>query len=318
MEILLGVWGGSQGSLWFDDITLEETALVYVLRGNSTPLTVYDPNNPAHVFQENTDFGAISDPQLSGRPPYFHDDWHHPMVVAVPPGSSLRPSQLVAMNWYAIQPAYNDAVASLTDPGTAQWRVRNAAAVGTVFPNAAGYLFGYDEMRNMNSTASARARNMTPAQLLDWHFNQSYALYRGLKPNAPIYAWGDMFDPNMNAVNNYYLVEGDLTGSWTGLPADVIVMNWNLGALRKSTAWFAGQNPRQPVAHRQVIAGYYDCRDGAASASSELAQVSGIPGVIGSMYTTWRDDYSQLGAYAEAVRAGWGSYLASLPAASTR
>ncbi len=100
--------------------------------------------------------------------------------------------------------------------------------MGKVFPNAAGYFFGYDEMRHMNSTASAKAMGMTPAQLLDWHFNQTYSMFRGLKPKAPIYVWGDMFDPNMNAVNNYYLVEGDLTGSWTGLPADVILMNWNL------------------------------------------------------------------------------------------
>ena len=69
---------------------------------------------------------------------------------------------------------------------------QNAAAVGTVFPNAAGYFLGYDEMRHMlNSPRSpAKAMKMTPAQLLDWHFNQSYALYRGLKPNAPIYVVG--------------------------------------------------------------------------------------------------------------------------------
>jgi hypothetical protein len=188
--------------------------------------------------------------------------------------------------------------------------------VGEVFPNAAGYLFQYDELRQMNSTASARAMNMTPAQLLDWHFNQTYSLYRGLKANAPIYVWGDMFDPNMNAVNNYYLVEGDLTGSWTGLPADVILMNWNLTALHTSAAWFAGGNPQQPVAHQQVIAGYYDSGNGASSATTELSQVSGIPGVLGLMYTTWQDDYSQLGAFATAARAGWSAYTASLPAAS--
>ncbi len=312
MTIVMGVWGGSQGDLWLDDISLEETGLVYVERGDSTPLRVYDPDNPTHVFQENIDFGAISDPQLSGRPPYFGDNWHPPMVVPVPSGSSLKPNQLVAMNWYAIQPVFGGANVSLTDPGTSQWRAQNAAAVAAVFPNAAGYLFGYDEMRNMNSTASAKAMNMTPAQLLDWHFKQSYALYRGMKASAPIYVWGDMFDPNMNAVNNYFLVEGDLTGSWTGLPADVIVMNWNLRALNKSATWFSGRNSRQPVAHRQAIAGYYDSGNGSASAITELAQVSGIPGVAGLMYTTWRDDYSQLGPFAAAVRAGWGGYLASI------
>ena len=320
MTILMGVWGGSKGDLWFDSISLQETGLVYVLRGTSTPpstpLTVYNPNNPTQVYQENIDFGAISDPQLSGPTPYFQDNWHQPMTVPVPSGSSLQPGQTVAMNWYAIQPVYGAAGASLTDPGPAQWRTQNAAAVGTVFPNAAGYFFGYDEMRNMNSTASAKAMNMTPAQLLDWHFNQTYAIFRGLKPQAPIYVWGDMFDPNMNAVNNYYLVEGDLTGSWTGLPADVILMNWNLPALNTSAAWFAGKNPQQPVAHQQVIAGYYDSGNGATSATTELAQVSGIPGVLGLMYTTWYDDYSQLGAFASAARAGWSTYSASLPSTS--
>jgi hypothetical protein len=316
MTILTGVWGGSQGDLWFDDISLEETGLIYVLRGNSTPLSVYDPNNPANVYQENADFGAISDPQLSGASPYFQDNWHAPMVVPVSSGGSLKPNQLVAMNWYAIQPVYGAAIASLTDPGPAQLRIQNAAAVGAVFPNAAGYFFNYDEMRNMDSTASAKAMNMTPAQLLDWHFNQTYSIFRGLKPQAPIYVWGDMFDPNMNAVDNYYLVEGDLTGSWTGLPADVILMNWNLSALNTSAAWFAGLNAQQPVAHQQVIAGYYDSGNGAASAATELAQVSGIPGVMGLMYTTWQDDYSQLGPFASAARAGWNAYRASLPGAS--
>ena len=316
MAILAGVWGGSKGNYWLDDISVEETGLVYVLRGTSTPLSVYDPNNPAHSYQENTDFGAISDPQLSGPSPYFQDNWHQPMVVRVPSGGNLRPNQLVAMNWYAIQPVWGSAGASLTDPGAALWRTQNALAVGSVFPNAAGYLLGYDEMRHMNSTASARAMSMTPAQLLDWHFNQTYSTFRGLNPHAPIYVWGDMFDPNMNAVDNYFLVEGDLTGSWTGLPADVILMNWNLAALKTSAAWFAGQNSQQPVAHAQVIAGYYDSGDGASSATTELAQVSGIPGVMGLMYATWEDDYSQLAAFAGAARANWKSYVASLPASS--
>jgi hypothetical protein len=312
MEILTGVWGGSQGSLWYDDITLEETALVYVLRGSGTPLTVYDPNNPTHVFQENTDFGAISDTQFNGPTPYFQDNWHQPMIVPVPSGSSLQPGQIVAMNWYAIQPVYGDAGVSLTDPAALQWRSQNAAAVASVFTNPSGYMFGYDEMRHMNSTPSAKAMNMTPAQLLDWHFNQTYQLYRAINPSTPIYVWSDMFDPNHNAVNNYFLVEGDLTGSWTGLPSDVIMMNWNLGDLKTSATWFA----TAPYVHRQVIAGYYDSGDGSGAATTELSQVAGIPGILGLMYTTFNNDYSQMANFANAARAGWAPYLASLPPAT--
>jgi hypothetical protein len=93
-------------------------------------------------------------------------------------------------------------------------------------------------------------------------------------------------------------------------------MNWNLSALNTSAAWFAGQNSQQPVAHQQVIAGYYDSGNGGTSATTELAQVSGVPGVLGMMYTTFLGDYTQLGAFASAARAGWSTYLASLPSTS--
>ena len=216
------------------------------------------------------------------------------------------------MNWYAIQPIYGDVGVSLTDPAAFAWRAQNAAAVGSMFSGSTSYLFGYDEMRHMNSSASAKALNMTPAQLLDQHFNQTYELYRSINPSSTIYVWSDMFDPNHNAVNNYYLVEGDLTGSWTGLPADVVMMNWNLSQLKTSATWFA----TPPYAHRQIIAGYYDSGNGGAAATTELAQVAGIPGIMGLMYTTYYNDYSQLANFASAVYAGWPAYRASLPPSS--
>ncbi len=48
------------------------------------------------------------------------------------------------------------------------------------------------------------------------------------------------------------------------------------------------------------------------AARDELAASAGVPGVHGLMYTTWNDDYSQLAPFADAVRAGWKQYLASL------
>jgi hypothetical protein len=306
MSILTGVWGGNQGSLWFDDITVEETALVYVLRGTSTPLKMYDPANSAHVYTENTDYGAIADPKFATNPS-FDDYWHAPMTIPVPAGSTLKPGQTVSMDWYAVQPIYGDAGVSLTDPGAWQWMQDNAKAVGQAFPNAGGFFLGYDEMRHMNSTASAKAKNMTAGQLLAWNFKQTYDLYKSVNPNVPLYVWSDMFDPNHNAVNNYYLVQGDLTGSWLGVPSDVTIMNWNLFSLTTSATWFSGKNSQQPVPYRQIVAGYYDTGDGAAAANSEISQVQGIPGIAGFMYTTFGDDYSQLAPFASAVKAGWST-----------
>jgi Domain of unknown function DUF11 len=174
------------------------------------------------------------------------------------------------------------------------------------------FLLSYDEMRHMNSCASCKAKNLTAGQLLASHVTNTYNLYHSLAPNVSYYIWGDMFDPYMNAVNNYYYVEGNIAGSWTGLPSPVTILNWNLGNLSNSLSWFAGLNSQQPTHFNQVIAGYYDSGDGAGAATQELQQAAGISGVQGLMYTTWVNDYSQLSQFAAAAKSGWSSYLATV------
>ncbi len=130
---------------------------------------------------------------------------------------------------------------------------------------------------------------MTAGELLAWHVGQSMDAYRLARSGAPLFVWSDMFDPFHNAVDNYYEVEGNLSGSWRGLPSNVTIMNWNLRNLQKSLTWFSGQNPSQPVPHSQIIVGYYDSGDGGSSARTELAQAAGYSRVAG-VYTTWGDD----------------------------
>jgi hypothetical protein len=170
---------------------------------------------------------------------------------------------------------------------------------------------GYDEMRQMNSCDSCRKKGMTAGQLLAWHVGQSIARYRALRPNISFYVWNDMFDPYANAHDAYYLVEGTLEGSWLGLPSDVTVMNWNLPHLRESLRWFSGEDRRQPTAHRQIIAGYYDTHDGFSAAAKELEDARGIPGIDGLMYTTWENDYSQMKSFADSAMLHWREYRAS-------
>ena len=55
------------------------------------------------------------------------------------------------------------------------------------------------------------------------------AIVKEVNPTAEVVIWSDMFDPNHNAVEKYHLVNGPLTGSWEGLPKEVIVANWNSG-----------------------------------------------------------------------------------------
>ena len=97
-----------------------------------------------------------------------------------------------------------------------------------------------------------------------------------------------MFDPHHNAKDApYYLVNGSLAGSWTGLDPDVIVVPWNFETRAESLRFFTSRG------HRQLIAGYYDS-DPAKIRDWLAAAVPVRDSVLGVMFTTWRDDYSQL------------------------
>jgi len=307
--LYFGVWGGNSGTLWFDDVSVEETALVYLIRRDGAPLKVYDPLTGT-IYRESVDYDPVLDPRLTASP---HDLFHEPPVVSLPPSTSLKPGQAVAIDYYSAQPVDADRLGlCLTDPAVNDWLADNARRVMAATPPEADIFLQYDEMRQMNSCALCRAKGMTAGGLLAWHVGQSMRLYRSLRPGAVFYVWNDMFDPFANAHSDYYLVEGDIAGSWRGLPSDVRIMNWNQDRLRQSLDWFSGRNRNQPTPHRQIVAGYYDNHNGARAAEDELRQAEGIPGIDGLMYTSWASDYSQLQSFADSARNHWKDYRTSV------
>ena len=70
-----------------------------------------------------------------------------------------------------------------------------------------------------------------------------------------------MFDPLHNAVDNYYAVNGSLTGSWKGLDKGIGIVNWHGGLMGKNSQFFAD------LGLQQILSGYYDGdEDGSAIA----------------------------------------------------
>ncbi len=317
--LYFGVWGQSTGVLWFDDIQLEETAPVYVIRRAGAPLRIYDPNDPRTVFREGEDFTYISDPVLQRGRTVFRDVYHAPVHVSLPSGTRLRPGQWIAMDFYAVFPIPQDEQVGMcmSEPAVFRWLKQNASALEAILPPGGDVLLSYDEIRQANSCGSCRAKRMTAGELLAWNVQKTAKLYESAMPGSAFYTWSDMFDPQHNARNHYYYVEGDLAGSWKGLPAEVGVLNWNHEHLRTSLKWFAGSNPAQAVAHKQIIAGYYDSGKG-ESAAEDFSLAHGIPGIQGIMYVSWRDDYTQLEAFAASATKAWNSYLLSVDAQHPR
>ncbi len=313
VTLYIGVWGGFSGTVWIDDVLAEETSLVNVLRRSGTQLKVYDTST---TYTEGTDYATVADPALAAHPGTY-DPWHTPPSVAVPSGSKLQAGATISMDYYTVVPQIGWEVSScLSDPAIQTWNKANAAALAPVFPKGTGVFLGYDEMRQGDSCEECRATNLTAGQLLARNLQQTVQTLQGVwGAGTPFYLWDDMFSPYHNAVNDYYDVEGDLTGSWTGLPPGAVIMNWNptMASLKFFSGTDTSVTPPQPHAFQQIIAGYYDSGDGATSATQEIQAAMGIKGLTGLMYTTWVPDYSQLAAYATAAKAAWPAYKASAP-----
>jgi hypothetical protein len=151
----------------------------------------------------------------------------------------------------------------------------------------------HDEIRVAGWDETATKSGLTPGGQLAENARRCVKIIKDVDPAARVVVWSDMFDPNHNAVDHYYLVNGSWKGSWEGLPKDVVVANWNGGKAAASLKFFADRG------HPQVIAGYYD--GDLSNFRKWDAAARGVPGVRGFMYTTWAHNFGLLEAYGKAI-----------------
>jgi hypothetical protein len=154
------------------------------------------------------------------------------------------------------------------------------------------FFMQHDEMRVANWCRACQTRKLTPGQLLADNARRCVKILNDVNPQAQVVVWSDMFDPNHNAVKDYYLVNGTLAGSWEGLDRSVVIANWNGGKAKASLEFFSARG------HLQILAGYYDNDDNFATWN---AAAQGVSGVIGFMYTTWQNRYQDLERYGKVL-----------------
>jgi hypothetical protein len=278
--IYFGVWDASKGTLQWKDWKIEEAGLVNVLRRAGAPFMVQG-------YTEGKDYDRIEDPKLGAHPwKGEFEAWHDPVPIRtkLPDGTKLR------VSWYHPAIIHDGQVsACISEPKTLELLQDEARRVKEAV-GAKGYMMSHDEFRSMNTDDSCVKRNLDAGPLLAENARQCVKLLEG----STIYVWNDMFDPFHNAVNNYYLVRGDLKGSWEGLPKEVVIVNWYFGAREKNLPFFADRG------HRQVIAGYYD---GPPQQVKEwMKSAAKVKGVVGVMYTTWQSNYTHLEEFAKFAR----------------
>jgi hypothetical protein len=294
VNVYLGAWAPTTGSFWMSDAAIEECGLLNVLRRDGTPLTVVTEENTPRVLKEGEDFEAVADERL-GVVPYSgeYEVWHESPSIRMK--GQWADGTVLRVSWYHPHVIYDGQVcACVTEPDLVKLLQEQAENVEKIFP-ATDRMMSHDEWRVMGWDQSFALTGKTPGQVAADNVRNCTRLLQKLHRDRRIAVWNDMFDPHHNAVDNYYLVNGDLAKSWEGLDKSVIIMNWNFGFRTESLKFFAERG------HSQILAGYYDADAEQIGKWLDTVEKNKIKGVLGVMYTTWHQDYSQLKEFKDVV-----------------
>ncbi len=290
VNLYAGFWGEGTGTLWIDDFQLEELSLANVLRRQGCPFQVTSANRQM-TYAEGRDFEPVFDPKLGQVPFAGEFEYEHEAPrIRLTPRSRIKENQRLLVSWYhPILTHGSQIMCCLSDPKVKAILRDEARRVNAIF-HPRTFFMSHDEIRFANWCRACQDRKLTPGQMLAANVRECVEILKKTNPRARIAVWSDMFDPQHNAVDRYYLVNGTLKGSWEGLPRDVIIANWNSGKAHESLSWFASQG------HRQIIAGYYDSDD-LSGLEAWKSAAHGVDGVFGFMYTTWQARFGMLEQY---------------------
>ena len=138
---------------------------------------------------------------------------------------------------------------------------------------------------------------MSMAQILGDCVTQQTRIIHEVNPQAELFIWSDMFDPNHNAHGDYYLVDGDFTGSWNYIPKDLVIVCWYYSKREESLNFFSS------LGFKTLAGAYYD-GDTLENPRGWLEVLNNTPGACGIMYTTWQNKYELLAPFGNLVTGG--------------
>lgn len=280
--IYFGIWSPqTMGTTWFDDAEMHEVGLVNTVRRATLPVTVRSSDGSI-TYEEGRDY--LVNTENLGIPANSH----------IPEGAGLK------VSWFQRADMLGPLFGNATDPQ--YWAIEEAIAsqLDALLSHPTGFMMTYDEWRIANWDPAAG--EITAGEYVAQTVRRTIELLRRINPRYSIYVWSDMFDPNANAVSDYFLCNGPLTGSWDGLTQDTTVVTWTGGA--KALRFFSD------LQIRQLIGGYYSSLGNVKEwlDAVDAVEVQGARGIDGFLYTTWDENYRDLETVAEMIRARgrWG------------
>jgi len=288
VRIYVGLWGGKSGKLWVDDLQLEEVGLLNILRRAGTPLMVRDQESQ-QLYEEGRDFAAIKDPMLN-----FKFDHQSPVLQILPAGRIKNGQRLRVSYYHGIAVNRGQVTVCMSEPKLYEiWEKQAQLLHEHLALNK--YLLSMDEIRAGGACEACKSRKMPMSRILGDCITKQVEIIRKANPHAEVFIWSDMLDPNHNAHDNYYLVDGDFTGSWNYVPKDLIIVCWYYDKRNESLKFFSS------LGFKTLAGAYYD-GDTLDNPKGWLEVLNRTPRACGIMYTTWENKYQLLAPFGDLVR----------------
>jgi len=288
VRISVGAPASDGGAFWIDGLTIREEGLVNVLRRQGTPLVVKGETSGT-VYEEGRDFAPVYDPVMT----LLYD--HEPPSIKILPGSRIAEGERLRVSFYNNQPIYNGQTpACFSEPEVYEWWRRSVEFLHN-YIHPKKYYLGVDELRMAGTCETCKKRGLSVVEMLGDCIRKQEEIIRSFEPEAEIFIWSDMFDPNHNANNRqgnyYYFADETFENSWKYIPKDVVIVCWYHEVRDASLKHFSGNG------FRTLGSSSGDLN----TARGWLKSLDATPRAVGIMYTTWSDDFSILPDFGDLV-----------------
>ena len=291
VKLFLGLSNWVSGKLWVDDLGIEEVAPLNVLSRPGAPVTVRNKKTGA-TYEESYDYAPIVDSKMN-----FRFDHEEPLVKIIP-NSSIKDDDRLLISFYQGIALHESQVSfCMSEPKLFElWHDQALAIHEAIAPTK--YFLNVTQVRAGGSCETCKQRGISMAQILGDCVTRQTGIVREINPNAEVFIWSDMLDDNHNARNNYYLVDGDLTGSLNYIPKDLVIVCWYHKLRNESMHHFSSRGFKTLAC--------VNADNGVNEARDWLQALKNTPNASGAMYTSFENDYTKLSSFGRVVYSDMG------------
>ena len=269
-----------QAHLQWKNFTVREIGLQTPIVRTGAPFVVVDAET-GRIYRPGRDYEipALPDDLLFGG--------REMASFRIPKGSAIREGRRLLVSGYEPVCEWGKQFSTcLNHPGLKDYFAKSAARLqGFLSPKK--WFFSMDEFRCGCRCELCRRDSRTCGQQLSAVVNRMREEVRRVSPEAEVYMWPDMFDPEINARDRYYQLPSTAAGSWLRLPKDIIMANWGTRP-RNSYTFFSQRG------FRTQCATYYDEEPPLKKSREFLEAASKTPNCTGWTYTPWGHSRDQL------------------------